>query len=174
MRRMTNPQLIYGETWTTEDRRNVLRLAAMCDGLPSYRVDYDKHGNPLISHGKPHVRASEYLPTGCLAPSLLEADGWASNGGLYGVLTRDDVNGVAWDAVQNGRRERLKFAFRDVNNPYKRSPLISLGSMAYYALFHGYGSVPSSLRCHLVKLGYSGDLHTTPQGGRCSNNSAKH
>ncbi len=171
---MTINTPFYGETWTPEDRRNVFRLASWVDGVQSYRVEYDTNGNPLLSSSSGHVRASEYLPTGVVTESLLGADGWVSSSPLYGVLVKTDVYGVTWEAVQHGRRERMKFAFRDVNNPYKRSPLISLGSMAYYSLFHGYGSVPSSLRCHLVKLGYSGDLHTTPQGGRCSNNSAKH
>ena len=160
-------QTIYGETWTPKDRRNVLRLAALCDGLPSYRVDFDIHGKPLLSFGKPHIPASEYLPTSRVSPALLEAGGWVSGGSLYGVSTRVDVYGVTWESCAGGRNQHVKFAFRDVNNPYKRSPLISLGRQAYFALFEGYGKVPATLRNHLLQLGYSGDLHTTPSAASC-------
>lgn len=159
---MTNPQLIYGETWTTEDRRNVLRLASLCDGLPSYRVDFDIHGNPLISHGKPQLGSSEYLPTGVITPPFLEANGWQGKDSLFGVLTRADVNGVTWDVCPGGWKQRVKFAFRLPANEYKRSPLISLGRQAYFALFEGCGRVPVTLRNRLVQLGYTLEAHSTP------------
>lgn len=171
---MTN-RTIYGETWTPEDRRNVLRLASWCDGLPSYRVDFDINGNPLLSHGKEHVKASEYLPTGGITASFLEARGWSGRESLYGVLTCTDVRGVVWDAVPGPRNQRVKFSFRHKENPYKRSALISLGRQGYFALFDGYGSVPAALRIHLVQLGYTPELDSTPQAAGCKAlNSAKH
>ena len=164
---MTN-RTLYGETWTPVDTRNILRLAAQCDGLPSYRVDFDINGKPLLSFGKEHVRPGEYLPSGTICPSLLEADGWSGRDSLYGVLTRTDVRGVTWDAVQGtGRGEHLRFSFRDVNNPYKRSPLILLGRAGYFQLFRGIGTLPGRLKATLLQLGYILEPHSTPSAASC-------
>lgn len=163
---MTN-QFIYGETWTQQDRRNVLRLASWCDGLPSYRVDFDSHGKALLSSGKEHVRASEYLPSGVVCPAFLEVDGWSMKDSLFGVLTRTDVRGVTWDAIQQTKGQHLRFSFRDKDNPYKRSSLISLGRPAYFFLFRGIGRLPTGVKSLLVQAGYSCDLHTTHQAASC-------
>ena len=164
---MTNQTIICGETWSSTDRHNLLRLAAWCDGLPSYRVGFDIHGKPLLSPAKENVRAGEYLPAGGITLHLLEARGWSNKDSLFGVLTRTDINGVVWDAVPGERSMRVKFSFRHTDNPYKRSPLIPLGRQRYFALFDGYGVLPKSLEMELVQLGYTPLVHSTPQAASC-------
>lgn len=165
---MTN-RTIYGITWTPGDDRNILRLAAWFDGLPSQRPHLGIDGKPLLSPSKPSAKPLEYLPSGGIDPELLEARGWSGRDSLFGTLTKTDVHGVTWDATPavTGKRSRVEFSFRLPDNPYKRSPLMKLERKAYFALFDGYGSVPPPLLSKLVQLGYISDSYSTPQAGRC-------
>lgn len=149
---MTNPPpSYYGVPFTQADRRNVLRLAAMMDGLPSYRTAFDTHGNPLLRLSKGTRHDSQYLPTGYVSMALVEASGRFSRSHTPGVMVGSDVYGNTWEVTEHPNNPSPQFAIRYKSNPYKRSPLISLGVVPYYALFEGYGTLPATFVNSMVQ-----------------------
>jgi hypothetical protein len=165
----TTTRTICGVSWTDQDDRNLLYLAARRgDGMLSKALT----GSVRNSEGAPL-----HLPTGYVSLDLLMDYGWVS-GGPFGSLTRDDIHGWTWDAWQEGRE--IVFTFRLRDNPYKRSPAVSMSSKEYHALFHGYDCVPVAFLHRLIQLGYSvndvilgdtgeGDAPPSPSHTECVN-----
>jgi hypothetical protein len=154
---------ILGVPWTPLDTTNIDRWCDWYDGFLHGRGSTSSGKGSRKAH-KADQRITQYLPPGYLCVDLLGADGWER--GMFGTYFKTDpLWGLLWNACENtdgvrssdGLNPTLEFRVQLPGSSRFSGAIPSFGKRAYFSVFHQQVTLPETIRCWLLQLGYTED-----------------